>query len=280
MNLNEPVLTTQIKLRRNFWPVTLFGFLGFSSVLCHLPIVRAALVPQTIREFPSSPRMPYGGLVQGRDGNLYGTAAQSGYAGPSSIFKLTTNGAFETLYSFPATNGFVRVDPLVQGSDGDFYGTAYGLLKPNDFGAFFKLTTNGVLTLLYSFLPGSTGFSPQGGLVQGTDGDLYGTASSGGAFGQGVVFKLTTTGLLTTLASFNMTNGAYPIGNSETPGSISSANARQYPGPSGLSPLAHAVTRHPPPVTPAPLSRHPNGGQRRPTAVNGGQRRSTAVNGT
>ena len=91
MKLNKPLPTTQIKLRRNYWPVTLFSFFGFSSVLCHLQIVRAALVPQTIHEFTSSPRMPYAGLVQGRDGNLYGTAEETGPDNPSTIFRLATN---------------------------------------------------------------------------------------------------------------------------------------------------------------------------------------------
>src|SRR5439155_2929814 len=126
MNLNEPVLTTQIMLRGNFWPLTLFSFFGFSSVLCHLPIVRAALVPQTIHEFSSSPRMPHGGLVQGRDGNLYGTAEETGPDNPSTIFRLATNGGLATIFSFPTTNGFASAYLLVQGSDGDFYGTAYG----------------------------------------------------------------------------------------------------------------------------------------------------------
>jgi uncharacterized repeat protein (TIGR03803 family) len=211
MNPKEPVLTTQIELRRRFWPTTLFSLLAFSIALCHLPLLRAALLPQVLHEFSSNPRTPYAGLVQGSDGNLYGTATEIRSSDrPSIIFKLTTNGVFATLFSFPTTNGFAGADLLVQASDGDFYGTAYGLRKANDFGAFFKLTTNGVLTLLYSFVAGSTGAYPQGGLVQGADGNFYGTANSGGAYGEGAVFKVTTNGLLTTLASFNTTNGAYP----------------------------------------------------------------------
>jgi uncharacterized repeat protein (TIGR03803 family) len=102
----------------------------------------------------------------------------------------------------------------VQSADGSLYGTTYygGI---NGQGTAFKLTTNGAFTTLVSFA-NTNGALPQAALVCGPDGNLYGTTSGGGAFtnqignGNGTVFKLATNGTLTTLISFNGTNGANP----------------------------------------------------------------------
>ncbi len=158
---------------------------------------------------------PYAGLVQNNDGSLYGTTYLGGTNGHGTIFKLTTNGTFTSLHSFTGTNdGGNPYARLAQGSDGNFYGTTfYGGAK--GFGTAFKFATNGTLTTLVSF--GNTnGAYPQAGLVQGSDGSFYGTTTAGGAYtnlsglGYGTVFKLGTNGSLTTLFSFNGTNGASP----------------------------------------------------------------------
>src|ERR1039458_4365214 len=65
-------------------------------------------------------------------------------------------------------------------------------------------------TTLHSFDDGTDGAYPLAGLVQATNGDLYGTASAGGANVYGTVFKITTSGTLTTLHSFDNTDGSYP----------------------------------------------------------------------
>ena len=78
---------------------------------------------------------------------------------------------------------------LVQGSDGYFYGaTEQG--GTNNYGTVFRISTNGALTTLYSFTGGNDGDSPQAGLVQGADGNFYGTTGGGGG-GAGTVFRLT-----------------------------------------------------------------------------------------
>ena len=72
-------------------------------------------------------------------------------------------------------------------------------------GTIFKITLQGALTTLYSFCSQpncADGYDPMAGLVQGTDGKLYGTTYSGGANGLGSIFSVTTAGVLTTLYSF------------------------------------------------------------------------------
>ena len=103
----------------------------------------------------------------------------------------------------------------MQGSDGYFYGTTeHG--GTNDYGTVFKISTNGVLTSLYSFARSGTMMEPamadpMAGLVQGSDGYFYGTTQGGGTSGYGTVFKISTNGGLTTLYSFTGANdGAYP----------------------------------------------------------------------
>ncbi len=152
---------------------------------------------------------PYAGVIQGRDGNIYGTTLEAGAGFYGTVFSLSHNGALTTLASFDgATNGAYPVAGIIEGTDGNLYGTtAEG--GTNGYGTVFSLTTNGALTTLFSF--GLTnGGSPQAALVQGTDGNFYGTTSAGGVGGQGTVFKITTNGALTTLLWFDGLNGADP----------------------------------------------------------------------
>jgi len=155
---------------------------------------------------------PVAGLVQGGDGYFYSTTSSGGTNGGSgTVFEISTNGALTSLYSFASGNdGAEPLAGLVQGSDGYFYGTTfvggtYGI------GTVFKISSDGALTSLYSFTGGNDGYWPEAGLVQGSDGNFYGTASRGGTNGYGTVFKISVTGALTSLYSFTRGNdGAYP----------------------------------------------------------------------
>jgi uncharacterized repeat protein (TIGR03803 family) len=149
---------------------------------------------------------PWGGLVQGTDGDLYGTAFLGGASGNGTVFKITLAGVLTTLYSFSWSEGANPSVSLVQGTDGSFYGkTLNGGTSGK--GMIFKVTPAGGLTPLYSFSYGTDGASPYAGLVQGTDGDFFGTASAGGTFNSGVVFKITPAGALTTLYEFSYGSG-------------------------------------------------------------------------
>ena len=99
----------------------------------------------------------------------------------------------------------------MQGADGSFYGTTpNGGMNGN--GTVFRMTTNGTLTTLASFSNDVNGDYPYGALAQGADGNFYGTTEYGGTNGAGTVFRMTTDGTLTNLASFSHTNGANPSG--------------------------------------------------------------------
>jgi len=163
---------------------------------------------------------PIAALLQGTDGNFYGTTPSGGtstYCGPGgcgTVFKVTPGGTLTTIYSFCSlpncADGAGPWGNLIQSADGDFYGTTMGGGANFD-GTVFKLTAGGKLSTLYSF--GSLancadGIYPTAGLVQATNGSLYGTTQYGGTnggctwYGYGTVFEFTPKGKLITLYSF------------------------------------------------------------------------------
>ena len=170
----------------------------------------------TLHSFAGSPKdgaNPQAGLIQATNGNLYGTTENGGSNGYGTVFKITPSGTLTTLYSFGSQSGdgvFPQVG-LIQATDGNLYGTT-GHGGSNGYGTVFKITPGGALTTVYSFCSQSgckDGALPQTGLIQATDGNLYGT-SNGGAHGDGTVFKITPGGRLTTLHSFDGTDGEVP----------------------------------------------------------------------
>ena len=134
---------------------------------------------------------PYAGLVLGKDGNFYGTTFSGGreYLGYGAVFQITPGGKYTKLYAFDYSDGADPYAGLIQGSDGKLYGTTY-TGGPRGVGTVFQMTTNGALTTLYPFAGAADGGNPLGGLVQGSDGNFYGTASYGGAYSNGVVFRV------------------------------------------------------------------------------------------
>jgi len=151
---------------------------------------------------------PSASLLRCRDGNFYGTTAWGGDYGNGTVFRMTPSGAVTTLISFTGNAGGNKgsnpYGKLLLGSDGNFYGTTeYG--GAGGYGTVFKMTPNGILTTLVEFTGNGTsnkGSYPYGALVQVSDGSFYGTASRGGASNYGTVFKMTSTGVLTTLVEF------------------------------------------------------------------------------
>ncbi len=150
---------------------------------------------------------PESELTEGPDGNFYGTTYWGGTNRDGTIFKITPGGTFTTLHSFQSGAG---VNPLLLGKDGNFYGTSGETV--------FQITTNGTFTTLYQFSGYGDGGYPSG-LIQASDGNLYGTTYGGGAYAGppywtegGTIFQMTTNGTLTTLYSFSGPDGQAPQG--------------------------------------------------------------------
>ena len=153
------------------------------------------------------------GLTLGTDGNFYGTSEAGGTNAHGYVFKITPSGTLTVLYTFGPLTDYLP-GRLVQASNGNFYGTTLEG-GTNGHGILFKITPSGTLTTIYNFCAQSDcadGSAPLG-LIQGTDGNLYGVTGGGGtAGGYGTIFKMTTTGTLTMLHSFDSTDGAGPEG--------------------------------------------------------------------
>ena len=142
-------------------------------------------------------------IVQGSDGNFYGTTFGGSqvlcHSDCGSTFKLTLAGNLTTLHWFNGQDGNYPSGQLLQASDGNFYGTtseggAY------TYGTVFKMTPTGTLTSLYSFCSDPQddcpdGDSPASGVMQASDGTLYGTTV-------GTIFSITPSGNLNTLVRF------------------------------------------------------------------------------
>ncbi|MGH6840231.1 MAG: choice-of-anchor tandem repeat GloVer-containing protein, partial [Methylocella sp.] len=169
----------------------------------------------------SDGRFPSAGLIAGSNGNLFGTTAAGGASDFGTVFKVTPGGTETVLYSFTGGgDGGVPEAGLIADSSVNLYGTTYaggasfsGFCGGGGCGVVFKLSPGGTYTVLYRFTGGNDGGTPFAGLIADTSGNLYGTASSGGASNDGVVFKLTPGGTETVLYSFKAgpSDGAFPL---------------------------------------------------------------------
>jgi uncharacterized repeat protein (TIGR03803 family) len=189
---------------------------------------------------------PNGVLLQATNGDFYGTTVNAGArcilptTDCGTIFKITPSGGLTAIHSFCfglcASDGSAP-DGLVQATNGYLYGTTtFGGANcpPNGCGTIFKISPSGTLTTLYSFCSISgcpDGYAPLG-LVQASNGDLYGTTGLGGiatscSFGCGTIFKVTSGGTLTTVYTFCAKTGC-PDGSNPYPGLVEAANGDYY----------------------------------------------------
>ncbi len=141
---------------------------------------------------------PRGWLVKGSDGALYGTTSNGGTGTRGTIYKINGDGSgYTNLYSFQSTGGDGRLSyaGLLVASNGVLYGTTYAG-GTNDRGMIFGMNPDGSgYTNLHSFQASAEdGQYPWAGLIEGTDGALYGTTSKGGSADRGTVFKISKDG--------------------------------------------------------------------------------------
>jgi uncharacterized repeat protein (TIGR03803 family) len=154
----------------------------------------------------SEPSAP---LIQGSDGNFYGTTVFGGTSSGGVVFKITPAGVLTVLYNFDTTHGRFPRSPLIQASDGNFYGTTQSG-GTSASGVAFKITSAGVLSVLHNMNGSAEGGSPYAGLVQGSDGNLYGDNDTAGGSTAGTLFKMSISGVLTVQHNFDTTGGSAP----------------------------------------------------------------------
>lgn len=158
-------------------------------------------------------RHPASGLMEARDGNLYGCVG-NGNAGEDGVYRVQPDGTFSMIRLFDASADEPRYPwgPLIQGLDGALYGVSfYGGLS--DEGTVFRLGLSGDLTILASFSSADrSGYRPRAGLVQAADGTLYGLTRYGGLADGGTFFRLPAGGNPETLHAFTggPADGMYP----------------------------------------------------------------------
>jgi uncharacterized repeat protein (TIGR03803 family) len=153
---------------------------------------------------------PYGALLSGPDGALYGAGHSMGSFSGGTVFKLAIDGTGLTvLHDFDHLDGRWPFAGLVLGADGALYGSThqggFGI------GTVFTIQTDGSnFAKLVDFVP-AEGTRPSAPLVVGPDGAHYGTTSEGGTAGDGIVFKIAADGSgFTKLHDFELVNGANP----------------------------------------------------------------------
>lgn len=153
----------------------------------------------------------YSGIIaQGRDGSLFSTTPFGGQNGAGTVFKVSTSGQVSVVYSFNITDGQYPYGGLTLGADGCFYGTTYSGGGSFNGGVIFKITADGKLTVLHTFVLGE-GFQAMAPPVLGEDGNLYGTTRAGGANGYGSIYRISPTGQFKTVYSFDYTHGRAPM---------------------------------------------------------------------
>jgi uncharacterized repeat protein (TIGR03803 family) len=209
----------------NFYGTTLLGGTGSVNGVGTVFVLSRTGSLKTLYNFcptfPCGGYEPEAGVIQATDGNFYGTTSSGGYnicnGGCGTVYKITKSGEVTTLHNFGETDGSLPQDPLIQATDGNFYGTtlqggARCLGAEPCAGTVFRMTPAGKLTTIHSFCLQTgcpDGASPYVGVVQATDGNLYGSTSS-------TIFRITPTNEFTTLYTFcsqpNCADGSNPRG--------------------------------------------------------------------
>lgn len=175
---------------------------GLALILTHSQAIRAQTNFTLLQSFSGltdagTGALLYSGVIQANDGWLYGTTmtgVTNSVAG-GTVFKMQTNGtSFTRIHQFTSTDGHTVFAPVMEASDGFLYGTAYGGGSANS-GVVYKLARDGSqFAVLHHFAGGADSANPQGTLIEGSDGYLYGTTYFGNTSVRGTVFKINKAG--------------------------------------------------------------------------------------
>jgi uncharacterized repeat protein (TIGR03803 family) len=185
--------------------------INYGTVFRISPSGSSYAIPHSFTNNPDGGE-PVAGLVQGSDGNFYGTTESGGTNGGGTVFQLNTNGSLTILHSFNTSVDGSPLAGLAQGADGNFYGTTYNA-GAHSGGTVFRIGPGGNYATVYSFNSNlGDGTAPFAGLVQGSDGNFYGTTKDGGSHGYGTVFRISASGSFSNLYSFTAgSDGAEPV---------------------------------------------------------------------
>jgi uncharacterized repeat protein (TIGR03803 family) len=191
------------------------AIVALAACLAAASPARAQVRYETLHTFSGDRGRPFGALVEGPDGRLYGTTVAGGFHGRGTVFAVDASGIVETIHEFNGADGAAPRGALVVSGN-----TVYGTTSEGgalNLGTIFKLslTPGATLETLLAF-NGFNGSFPQSGLLTASDGNFYGTTQTGGPVGfgqQGTVFRLAADGSsFATLYSFDGANGALPYG--------------------------------------------------------------------
>src|ERR1700677_978884 len=195
-------------------PIDILMFLAAVVIaLLSSPVVHAQSFSVMLNFAGSNGSSPLAGLVMDANQNIYGTANSGGQHGYGVVFKANRNGQEAVVHSFAggANDGAYPEDSLIIDSAGNLYGTTFNG-GPANAGTVFKLSSKGIIHILYSFAGGNDGANPIARLAIDKNGNLYGTTSAGGTSGNGTVFAVSPAGKHTVLYSFGSgTDGTIPF---------------------------------------------------------------------
>ncbi len=136
---------------------------------------------------------PVGGLIRATDGKFYGTTRAGGANTAGNVFRIDAAGTYASIHSFSGSDGSEPYGNLLQASDGRLYGTTL-TGGAHGHGTVFSIDTAGTDFSSLHSLTLEEGAGPRGGLIQASDGKVYGVTGGGGPGKAGVVFRLTLAG--------------------------------------------------------------------------------------
>lgn len=190
-------------------------FLAAACLLCAASLAGAQTV-STVYNFAGGTKGAanpwYVTLVQGTNGQLFGTTYNGGSKGMGTAFSVTTSGTFTLLHSFVggAADGANPSGGLTLGTDGNFYGTTQQGGSTTQ-GILFRMTTAGAITILHTFNSATDGAFPWQAPIQAADGNFYGTTAES-KNNDGLVYKWnTSTSTYSVIYSFDITHGYHPV---------------------------------------------------------------------